>query len=262
MTVSIIISSCDLYSDCWKPMLLSLKENWPNSRIPIYLISNYKQSDDDRARTIRVGEHMGWGSNLHKALRNIKTDYVLLLQEDYFLTRPLDDIVINNHIQFCAQHDIDYLRLGEPFFDNCFTEHRDYSDNPLDKPYSLCLQPAIWKYETLFKLTIDGWTGWDFERNITSYIKSNNISIKARVINSHIAPEKGYNMVHGTAIRKGIWTEGGIEFLKKHGFIEEIKGRKREGKILTVLNDIQPNSPFLWPAKVLRKTIQTVKRLW
>lgn len=260
MNVSVIISSCDLYSDCWKPMFLSLKENWPNSKFPVYLISNFKQSGDDCVQTISVGEHLGWGSNTRKALNSIDSDYVLLLQEDYFLNKPLQDEVIEKHVGYCKENDVDYLRLGEPYVDGNITNNPDYCDNPLDLPYALCLQPAIWKKTTLQKLTIDGWTGWNFERDIKTYIDEHDILIKAMVINSKIAPTQGYNMVHGTAIRKGIWTEGGIDFLKNHGFYEEIKGRKREGKLLTIINDVQPSSPFIWPAKVLRKTIQTFKR--
>lgn len=262
MTVSVVISSCDLYSDCWKPMFLSLKENWPESRIPVYLISNYKQSGDTMVKTIIVGEHLGWGINTHKALESIDSEYILLLQEDYFLNKSLQDGIIEKHVRFCKENDVDYLRLGEPFVDQNMTENPDYCNNPIDLPYALCLQPAIWKKSTLLKLTLDGWTGWDFERNIKSYIDEHGILIKAMVINSCVAPTQGYNMVHGTAIRKGIWTEGGIEFLQSHGFYEEIKGRKREGKLLTILNDVQPSSPFIWPAKVLRKTIQTIKRKW
>ena len=260
MNISVVISSCDLYSDCWKPMFLSLKENWPNSDIPVYLICNYKDSGDDIIKSLKVGEHLGWGSNTHKALEEIKTDYVLLLQEDYFLNKLFKDEIIEKHLKFCIENKVDYLRLGEPFYDSHPTDNPEYCVNPIKKGIRLTLQPAIWKRETLQMLTLGGWTGWDFERNINAYIEENTIKINAMVIHSTIAPEQGYNMVHGTGIRKGIWTEGGIEFLEKHGFYEEIKGRKREGKLLTVLNDVQPSSPFIWPAKILRKTIQTFKR--
>lgn len=259
MDICIIISSCDLYSDCWKPMFLSLKENWKNSSIPVYLICNYKDCGDENVTSIKVGEHLGWGSNTKKALGQLDSEYVLLLQEDYFLNSSMNDEVVLKHLSFCKENGLDYLRLGMPFNDDLLTVNPNYCECPLDREYSLCLQPAIWKRETLQRLTIEGWTGWDFERDIVAYINTNGIQIKAAVIHSSVLKEQGYNMVHGTAIRKGIWTEGGIDFLKKHGFTEQIKGRKREGRLFTWLTDVPENSLFIYPAKVLRKIIQTIK---
>lgn len=261
MNISIVISSCDLYSDCWKPMSLSLKENWRDCMFPIYLISNYKDSGDNRIKAIKVGEHRGWGSNTKKALEVIDTDYVLLLQEDYFLNAPMTDDVLLKHVAYCEKNDIDYLRLGAPFYDKNRTDNDDYCVSPADKPFSMCLQPAIWKRQTLAQLTFDGWTGWDYERRIHKYIKNNNLVVKSMVIHSSKEISQGYTMVHGTAIRRGIWTEGGIEFLERHGFYEEVKGRKREGKLLSKLNDVQSDSLLIIPAKILRKTLQYIKRI-
>lgn len=260
MNVSVIISSCDLYSDCWKPMFLSLKENWGDSQLPFYIITNEKESGDERITTLKVGEHLGWGSNTKKAMGMIEQEYVLLIQEDYFLNAPMSDDVLLKHVDYCKENDLDYLRLGAPWYDYMPTDNAEYCVSPAEMQFALCLQPAIWKKETLAKLALPGWTGWDYERRIHSYLKENGIKVKSCVLHSSYERTHGYNMVHGTAIRKGIWTEGGIKFLEKHGFYNEIKGRKREGKLLTILNDVQPSSPFIWPAKVLRKTIQTFKR--
>ena len=264
--VSIVISSCDLYSDCWKPMFLSLQENWGNSDLPIYLICNFKDSGNERVKALKVGEHLGWGSNTKKAMGMIESDYILLLQEDYFLNAPMSDLAILKHVEFMKSQSLDYLRIGPTWYDNLRKkDNPDYCYSPADRPFAMCLQPAIWKKSTLEKLAVPGWTGWDYERNIHKYIADNHINsesggVKSMVIHSSLSATEGYNMVHGTAIRKGIWTEGGIEFLERHGFMDEIKGRKREGKLLTILNDWSPNSPFILPVKVLRKTIQTIKR--
>lgn len=255
----VLISSCDLYSDCWKPMFYSLKKNWPDTKFPIYLVANEKDSEDEMIKTIKVGEHLGWGSNTKKALNSIDADYVLLIQEDYFLDKQLSDDVINEHINYCIDNNIDYLRLGSPFRDSLKCNNSNYSEDPIGMKYSLCLQPSIWKKETLLKLTIEGWTGWDYERKINDYIKANHIDVKARVIHSTIANSKGFNMVHGTGIRKGIWTQGGVRFLKENGFIEELRRRKQEGKLLSMMMDVEDGSVFKLPARIMVKIIQKIK---
>lgn len=259
--ISVVISSCDLYSDCWKPLFLSFRKNWGDSEFPFFLISNFKESGDDRISAIRVGEHLGWGSNTQKALKYIDSDYILLIQEDYFLNHPINDEIIRIHVNYCMQNNVDYLRLGAPFRDNNSTEYQMYCQDPIGEKYSLCLQPAIWKKETLKKLTIDGWTGWDYERNVNKYILDNNIAINSRVIHSSYSDKYGYNMVKGTGIRKGIWTQGGLKFLKENGFENELKGRGYEGKFLSAMMDVKDSSYFKLPARVMVRIIQKYKGL-
>lgn len=58
--LAVVISSCDLYSDCWKPLFHSIHQYWSDCPYSIYLISNHKDSGDESIRTIKVGEHLGW----------------------------------------------------------------------------------------------------------------------------------------------------------------------------------------------------------
>ena len=259
--VAIVVSSCDLYSDCWNPLFCSLNKNLIHCSLPIYLICNEKNELFDGVEDIRVGEHLGWGSNTKKALNQISAEYVLLIQEDYFLNKELTTDVLLSHVDYCREHCIDYLRLGEPFRDVYPTDNPRYCKDPVGLKYSLCLQPAIWKKETLQRFTIDGWTGWDYERNINKYIVEQNININSAVINSSYSTKYGYNMVKGTGIRKGIWTQGGLRFLKENGFEEEIKGRGHEGKFLSAMMDVEDGSFLKLPARIIVRIIQKSKGL-
>ena len=75
--LAVVISSCDLYSDCWKPLFHSIHQYWSDCPYSIYLISNHKDSGDESIRTIKVGEHLGWGSNTKKALAEIHEEYTI-----------------------------------------------------------------------------------------------------------------------------------------------------------------------------------------
>ena len=232
--LAIVISSCDLYSDCWKPLFHSIKKYWSDCPYPIYLICNEKDSDDEMVKAIKVGEHLGWGSNTEKALHHVNEEYVLYLQEDYFLGSPMSTQAVEDHVKFCIENNVDYIRLEAPYRDSSpWPTNGDYSVDSIDKKYALCLQPSIWKKSTLHKFCIEGWTGWDYEAKICQYVKDNNIDIKSVVVNSNRKPAIGFPMVEGTGIRKGIWTREGYKYLIENGFVSEANGRKVEGKFMS-----------------------------
>lgn len=187
-------------------------------------------SGDERVQTIKVGEHLGWGNNTKKALAEINEDYILYLQEDYFLVSPINSQAVKEHIRFCIANNVDYIRLEAPYRDNMpLAGNKNYGQDPISERYSLCLQPSIWRKEILQKFCFEGWTGWDYEAKICKYIIENAIQITSVVINSKMKSMIGFPLVEGTAIRKGIWTREGYRYLIENGFEKEAKGRKVEG---------------------------------
>ena len=85
METAILISSCDLYSDCWLPMIYSLRKNWPECPYPVFIVSNYRKLEEKGINFTDVGEDKGFGSNTKKALELIKADYVIFFLDDFFL---------------------------------------------------------------------------------------------------------------------------------------------------------------------------------
>lgn len=256
MRTAVVISSCDLYKDCWQPLIYSFEKNWPDCPFPKYLISNFDDICNSDFDFIKVGPHLGWGSNTKKALLLIDCDYIVYFQEDYFIEKKIDSSSINEHLDYCFANNIDYLRLGWPFRDIYKIKGTIYNEDPLDKKYTACLQPAIWKKKTLLKFCIDGWTGWDYERNILNFIKQNEITFHPIVIDSAVYSQKGIYITAGTAIRKGLWTRSGAIFLKQNGFYKELNGRKVEGRILSFLMQIKPSSLFKIPASIIIRIFQ------
>lgn len=235
MRISIVVSSCDAFQDCWEPFVHSLKHVWPQSKIKTYLISNTKEIKDERVSFIKVGKDLGWASNLKKALLQIDSEYILYLQEDYFLTVPISDSTIEKHVEYMEKEKIDYLRLSAPFYNQYRISDSPYSKSPLKKRYALCLQAAIWKRSSFLEILLEGNTGWDFEYKIINYIKENNITIKSLVLHSDFFLEQGISYVDGTAVRKGKWTVAGAKYLKEMGFINLLESRKTEGSLINFL---------------------------
>lgn len=261
MKRAFVISTCDLYSDCWKPLLLSIRQHWPDCPFPIYMITNHKDCDDDLVTTIKVGEHLGWGSNTKKALPQIDCDYLLYIQEDFFLNKDVNTKGILEDFDFCESNNVDYLRVMPPFKDKYpYLENPSYCYDANEifkfKEHAMNLMAVIWKKSTLERLCIEGWTGWDYERKVLSYIKDNNINIKKCVIRSEENNRLGLPVMESTGIRKGIWTREGYDYLKKNGFDKEAKSRKVEGKLLTWCMKQDTNKFLRVPTAILIRVIQ------
>ena len=150
----------------------------------------------------------GWGPNLAKALGFIDYDYIIYLQDDYFLDHRVDTALLMQHLEYCQRQQVDYLRLSWPFQDRHRAEEWYCYDQPKFR-YALCLQAAIWRKSLLQQLSGEVTSGWDFERTITRIIASKKIPVNARVLHSSAFPAAGIAVVEGTAIRKGLWTEIG-----------------------------------------------------
>lgn len=254
--ISIIVNSCDAFADCWKPFIHSIKKEWSDCPWPVYIISNNKEIDTPEGiKFLKVGEDRKFASNLKKALSSIDSKYIIYLQEDYFLNRKVNQKAIESHIEYCIQHDVDYMRLGMPFIKGD-VENTIYSTNKLTDKYALCLQAAIWKKETLESLLFDGWSGWDFEYKIQRYAIENNIDLKILGLNQKY-DAKGINYVTGTAVRKGRWTQSGYQYLKDEGFSELTLLRGCEGRVFAYLQTV--SGVFNVPSRILVRIMKYFK---
>ena len=260
MKRAVVISTCDLYSDCWEPLLLSFSQQWPDCPYPIYMITNNMDVKDSRVITIKVGEHKGWGSNTKKALPQIDCDYLLYLQEDFFLVDKVNTEGVKENFDFCENNQVDYLRVMEPFKDKFpFQGSQNYcEDAEITLKFhkrALNLMAVIWKKSALMTMCVEGWTGWDYERKNLDYLKENNIQLRKLVINSKVDGRLGLPIMESTGIRKGLWTREGYDYLIKNGFTKEAQGRKVEGKILTWCMK-QKNPILQTPCAVIVRIIQ------
>lgn len=246
MKVAVVVSSCDAFQECWEPFIFSMKKYWADCPWDIYMVSNYKSIDSEKIKFILVGEDKGWASNLKTAISRIDADYIVYLQEDYFLDFKVDSDEIKQHLVYCKENNIDYLRLFGPFFDEYAIAYTSYSLSPKSKRYRLCLRNAIWKKDSLYKILIEGYTGWQFEWDMEKHLQKNNIIINSLVLQSQFFPQKGIGSLGDTAVHKGMWTQSGYDYLKEHGFENILNTRTREGVLITQLihNKIKWTRPF------------------
>ena len=257
--VAIIVSSCDAFKDCWGPFIYSVNKYWNDFPYDMFIVSNHQSLEDDKVKFIKVGDDKGWASNLKVALSEIEADFVLYLQEDYWLTSNVNTQMILSQIEYCETNRVDYLRLNIPFSDKTKINEQHASCSLKEDKYAICLQAAIWKKSTLEMLLVDGWSGWDYEANACQYVIDNKIPLKAEVVLSNYNKDLIFHYVDGTGVRKGKWTRSGAVFLKENGFNDILFKRKTEGWLISHLAIWRNNPIFHYSSSAAIKVLNKLK---
>jgi len=177
--VSIIISSCDRYSYLWDIQMQFFEKYWPNCPYPIHIISDTKTYDYNHPNlnitTLCFGPSNGpsdWSTNLYNTLTTIDSKYILYLQEDYILHKPVDQARIDSVLEFAQQKNINYLRFYTAPKGNgdVIQINKDLAVREIipGSQWRNSLMLAIWNRETL-KHTLEhnkNISPWEFETKV------------------------------------------------------------------------------------------------
>ena len=106
-SIAVVVSSCDAFFDCWQPFAAFFRKFWPTCPYPVHLIVNKLPVGSSFIRAIAVGEDRNWATNMRIALAQIEAERVLYLQEDYFLTGPVDEERLARDFVYAFEHEVD-----------------------------------------------------------------------------------------------------------------------------------------------------------
>lgn len=182
-----------------------------------YVLCTQTQAPDPNLydRVIYTDEDMIWGERLDNALKRIETEYVLLMQEDFFLKAYVNSGQVEECISFCRQQNGGLVRLNPPAW---YTEsyNTEYDVIKQDSIYRICGQPSIFSKEYLQIYAKEHYSPWQFERQ--GSILSKQYSNPLFVVKTPV-----YDCVH--AWRGGKWTREAYRLMKR----ENIKSDLYEG---------------------------------
>ena len=208
--MTILIDSFDGYSDLWPCFFEVFNKQWPDCPYDVKLVSNYKKYEG--VNTITVGEEICWTDRTLKAIKQVDTEYILLLLEDYLIGGKVKTEEINDALVFLYQHDGNYLRLTNipaSRFNNGETIFQLYED----EEYGINLQASIWKKDFLIDV-LEKYQGsaWEFENGF----------LRSAVDAGHKILEKCYGMLNDplcvhNGVLKGKWFPKEIKYFSKYG---------------------------------------------
>jgi hypothetical protein len=215
-SVALVVSSCDAFFDAWQPFNAFLRKFWPDCPLDIFLVTNEFEIRSSRIRALRLGKDRGWSSNFLRALEQIRHPYLLYLQEDYFLTAPVNETQMAQDFAKVMELDADSL---------CFRARRrnDPEFQPLNDRFGLVplnsdgrtrCQVTLWKRSALQSILRLEETAWNFEARGSARTQAMKILSYTRRDNTPIP----YLM---SAISRGLWMPDALTLCREHGIAIE-----------------------------------------
>jgi hypothetical protein len=229
--ISVLVVSCDKYSDLWPVFFNGYFKYWHDLKMPLYLGSNFKKYTDKRVGSILIGNDKDYASNLLKMLGEIKTEYVIIFTEDLFISSEVNSFEFNKYIESFMERKGIYLKLVRSYPLASSVKDEPIGNVNKSSRYRIGIAAAIWEKKWLETNLQTGMDAWELEKTQSGF--SNIPEDLAFSINKNYNGPLPFEWVHG--VIKGVWCRGAIEYLKKEGFSSIIKGRK-----------VQPISQYLY----------------
>lgn len=167
--LSILIVGFDGYKDVWDIDIYLLNKYWSN-RPRTYLATSLLKPDYDNVEIIAAGKDSEWSKKAYVALKEIKTKYVLLLLEDFFVSAPVENNKVIECLELMKEEKIKFYQVLVQLFKSTWEKGAPFHGNkrihiiPQDKKYPLNLQAAIWDREFLIETIGEGnYNAWQFE---------------------------------------------------------------------------------------------------
>ena len=176
-TVSLLVSTCDKFSDLWDEHIAHLRKHWIGESWRIYLVTD--KPTDRRYEGIEIivaGEDKDFPMRIKYAAQHIESDFILLSLDDYFIINDIYEEKLRLLVDRAYNDHIDYLKL----YDRRMTDPAKYEPveklNKIDlsKKYAITLYPAIWNRAFLYKSVLSDMTAWKYEPSLTEYARNNN----------------------------------------------------------------------------------------
>ena len=169
--VTLIVSSCDKYSDLWNPFFTVLKAEWQGLE-HIHIVLNtesksysYKGLNISTFQLYREGENPSWTERLRKTLERVGTKYVITLLDDFFMMGKVDSQKILKHIEWMEKDQrVSVFSYMETFTNNIQDrKYESFERRPLIALYKFNCQAALWRRTRLISYLKNNESPWEWE---------------------------------------------------------------------------------------------------
>ena len=214
---TVLVASCDKYADLLNPFSVLWRKYWADCPFETVLVTETSPCIEKGVfdRIIACGKGGDWCDRLIAALDQIKTTYVLMLCDDYFLAEPVNTKQVLKRLDEARHFDAANLRMislprPQLVFEGDLGEYKK------NTAYCIATQAGFWNCEFLERIARGKTSIWEFERR-----GSFEVADEARPILGTFTKEFPFlDVVH-----KGYWEKFGVELLKKNGIDYDFKKR-------------------------------------
>lgn len=164
---AIVVSSFDLFHDCWIPFFAIFRRFWPECPFPAFLITNHLRVDDGPYKAIQVGDDPGWGGALTKVLASLDYEYFFYFQDDHFLMGKVDHEQVNRDFEFLTNSEYEMLsyRAVREMAEDDTRVSENYLAPSVEGRNGFHLDPSLWRKERFQELLRPEENAWQFLSN-------------------------------------------------------------------------------------------------
>lgn len=164
MKCTVLVTSCDAYKDVLYNFEFLFKKFWSDCPFPVYLNIDKEVDTTMPYDNIIISDYK---QNLVRMRAvEIKTPYVIMMQDDHFLFDKVDNSKILKCIEFAEKYDCGNLRLiQDPPTEDVFSESENLLEYKKGKAYRISARGGLWNAE-YFRNYIDNFEDlWQMERH-------------------------------------------------------------------------------------------------
>ncbi len=170
--LTLLVCSCDSYEDLWAPFFTLLKKYWAPFDLHIILNTESKifSFDGLDIECVHSPSEKRYGQRMLNALSHVKTEYVLLMLDDFFIRTPVCEQRIQQLISWMdADENIAYFSCETlaTYADYEVDTYPGFKRVPPANNYTLNMQAAIWKTEILKGFWHPAPSPWEWENLYT-----------------------------------------------------------------------------------------------
>lgn len=222
--LSILILSCDAYSDLWDDFFYLKDKYWPDCPFQTYLVTEIKRYERDNVYVINCGNKLNWSGRLRHALSIVNTPLIMSILDDYFICKKVDTDIIKENAIFSIEKNVSFLSLEKKSIMKSPTKSYfgKYVVIPPHEKYPVDTAAAIWNRDYfLQKLGTEDYSAWQFEVNCCNEAKS-----EAGIDGLILCDErKPLNITEIPIVIQGEFYPLGINFFRNLGYIINTNNR-------------------------------------
>lgn len=216
--ITMLIFSCDKFSDLWNTHVELLEQYWKDRGIRTIIVTD-KDSDAnfDNVEVFCAGASLEFSERLNSVLGQITTKYIFVTLDDYFLIKNVDSNNIEYLYNIMEKENIQYMRLFPNPRRATAKKMNNYNGiywiNTSDT-YSVNLYAGIWTKDFMQQTIKEVMNPWQYE---VSLFKT------ATELNARCAVSKNNEFIILDVVRKGKILYSADKYLKKHDIKLETK---------------------------------------
>lgn len=214
---TVLVVSCDAYADTLPPFIALWHKFWPDCPFETVLLTETIPCPGFD-RILPVGKCNDWAPRICRAISQINTPYVLLVLNDYYLSRPIDTTRILKRLEEAKRCQALNLRLVPNPAGRKPWEGSDLLEMPKNVAYCITCQVGIWNKDFFAKLLSKTRSAWEFERYGSFMVADETRPLL-------VTKEQEFPFID--AVHKGYWEKEGLDLCQRNGIPLDLTVRGR-----------------------------------